>query len=118
MGSFRLGCYELCYEAQDSTACSRMSGTTAVAATFQIMAGQGAPILGEAEGRYKIRSQVRQPSSDFEEVFAHSDRTLEMGAGRLDPHLLGHLRIVRWYKVRKHQNLYTSRLCNTSGIFR
>lgn len=60
---------------------------------------------------------ARAPSSEFKQVFAHNHRTTEVDASRFGPHSLGDLRIVRRYKVRKHQCFDARHLCHASGIF-
>jgi hypothetical protein len=56
-------------------------------------------------------------SSDFEQIVAHDDRAPEVDACGISPHLLGHLWVVRWDKVRKHQHLDACRLRHASGVF-
>jgi hypothetical protein len=63
------------------------------------------------------RIAARAPSSEFKQVFAYNHRATEVDAGRFGPHLLGDLRIVRRYEVRKHQCLDARRLCHASGVF-
>src|SRR5258706_3072576 len=56
-------------------------------------------------------------SSDLQKVLADDDGTPEVHARRVDPHLLGHARILGGHEVRKHQGFDAGRLRDTTGVF-
>src|SRR5574338_845245 len=56
--------------------------------------------------------------SDLQKISADDNRAMEVLAGRVDPHLVRHGRIVRWHEVGEHQELDSGCLRDAAGIVR
>ena len=56
--------------------------------------------------------------SDLHQILANDDGAPEVRTGGVNPHLIGHGRILRGHEVREHESLDASRLCNTARILR
>ena len=67
-----------------------------------------------SQGDLKLR---RCHLSDLKQVFADNHRTAEVGARRINPHLISDLWIVRWHEMREHKSFDASLLCHAAGIF-